>query len=222
MLAVIWGSSCKSVSWENEESSVLWAWSLTFLYSVWNNFLCSPSQKEYPFSITISTVTANFPACGNFQLLHRQMGNISFDVSLLVWHVRLGIGDLSQNPRVPQPSASSPENGGVLQALHSLVFTSLVTVSFSFQTNSSAIIDRIFASEGVVNSAIPAYHLRDLIKRYHSIFDNCRLKMCSVKSNLALSNLEPTPHTFFFFSFLFFFKFCGRCHFFISFILFLL
>ncbi|OXB57813.1 hypothetical protein ASZ78_000171 [Callipepla squamata] len=37
--------------------------------------------------------------------------------------------------------------------------------SQEWKTNSSAIIDRIFASEGVVNSAIPAYHLRDLIKR---------------------------------------------------------
>ncbi|NXG96660.1 UHMK1 kinase, partial [Loxia leucoptera] len=36
--------------------------------------------------------------------------------------------------------------------------------SQEWKTNSSAIIDRIFASEGVVNSAIPAYHLRDLIK----------------------------------------------------------
>ncbi|KAM6305860.1 serine/threonine-protein kinase Kist isoform 1-T1 [Aegotheles albertisi] len=36
--------------------------------------------------------------------------------------------------------------------------------SQEWRTNSSAIIDRIFASEGVVNSAIPAYHLRDLIK----------------------------------------------------------
>ncbi|RMC08323.1 hypothetical protein DUI87_14564 [Hirundo rustica rustica] len=39
--------------------------------------------------------------------------------------------------------------------------------SQEWKTNSSAIIDRIFASEGVVNSAIPAYHLRDLIKRNH-------------------------------------------------------
>ncbi|KAI1236553.1 hypothetical protein IHE44_0014804 [Lamprotornis superbus] len=51
--------------------------------------------------------------------------------------------------------------------------------SQEWKTNSSAIIDRIFASEGVVNSAIPAYHLRDLIKRYRSIFDNWCLKMCS-------------------------------------------
>ncbi|KFP01657.1 Serine/threonine-protein kinase Kist, partial [Calypte anna] len=36
--------------------------------------------------------------------------------------------------------------------------------SQEWKTNSPAIIDRIFASEGVVNSAIPAYHLRDLIK----------------------------------------------------------
>ncbi|NWI87496.1 UHMK1 kinase, partial [Pitta sordida] len=36
--------------------------------------------------------------------------------------------------------------------------------SQEWKANSSAIIDRIFASEGVVNSAIPAYHLRDLIK----------------------------------------------------------
>lgn len=36
----------------------------------------------------------------------------------------------------------------------------------SFQANSSAIIDHIFASKAVVNAAIPAYHLRDLIKRY--------------------------------------------------------
>uniref|UniRef100_A0A8C3JGE5 UDP-N-acetylglucosamine pyrophosphorylase 1 n=1 Tax=Calidris pygmaea TaxID=425635 RepID=A0A8C3JGE5_9CHAR len=36
--------------------------------------------------------------------------------------------------------------------------------SQEWKTNSSAIIDRIFASEGVVNSAIPTYHLRDLIK----------------------------------------------------------
>ncbi|EMP39071.1 UDP-N-acetylhexosamine pyrophosphorylase [Chelonia mydas] len=36
--------------------------------------------------------------------------------------------------------------------------------SQEWKTNSSAIIDHIFASEGVVNSAIPAYHLRDLIK----------------------------------------------------------
>ncbi|OXB84207.1 UNVERIFIED_CONTAM: hypothetical protein H355_007090 [Colinus virginianus] len=39
--------------------------------------------------------------------------------------------------------------------------------SQEWKTNSSAIIDRIFASEGVVNSAIPAYHLRDLIKRLY-------------------------------------------------------
>ncbi|KAM9686338.1 serine/threonine-protein kinase Kist isoform 1-T1 [Trichechus inunguis] len=32
------------------------------------------------------------------------------------------------------------------------------------QANSSAIIDHIFASKAVVNAAIPAYHLRDLIK----------------------------------------------------------
>ncbi|XP_067388648.1 serine/threonine-protein kinase Kist isoform X1 [Emydura macquarii macquarii] len=36
--------------------------------------------------------------------------------------------------------------------------------SQEWKANSSAIIDHIFASEGVVNSAIPAYHLRDLIK----------------------------------------------------------
>nr|XP_014436161.1 serine/threonine-protein kinase Kist [Pelodiscus sinensis] len=38
--------------------------------------------------------------------------------------------------------------------------------SQEWKANSSAIIDHIFASDGAVNSAIPAYHLRDLIKRY--------------------------------------------------------
>uniref|UniRef100_K7G830 U2AF homology motif kinase 1 n=1 Tax=Pelodiscus sinensis TaxID=13735 RepID=K7G830_PELSI len=38
--------------------------------------------------------------------------------------------------------------------------------SQEWKANSSAIIDHIFASDGAVNSAIPAYHLRDLIKRW--------------------------------------------------------
>ncbi|XP_023595810.1 serine/threonine-protein kinase Kist [Trichechus manatus latirostris] len=38
--------------------------------------------------------------------------------------------------------------------------------SQEWKANSSAIIDHIFASKAVVNAAIPAYHLRDLIKRY--------------------------------------------------------
>ncbi|EHB03831.1 Serine/threonine-protein kinase Kist [Heterocephalus glaber] len=36
--------------------------------------------------------------------------------------------------------------------------------SQEWKANSSAIIDNIFASKAVVNAAIPAYHLRDLIK----------------------------------------------------------
>ncbi|XP_039695855.1 serine/threonine-protein kinase Kist [Pteropus medius] len=38
--------------------------------------------------------------------------------------------------------------------------------SQEWKANSSAVIDHIFASKAVVNAAIPAYHLRDLIKRY--------------------------------------------------------
>lgn len=94
------------------------------------------------------------------------------------------------NPLLPEPR--------LFQALHYYFFSSLIT-AFSFQTNSSAIIDRIFASEGVVNSAIPAYHLRDLIKRYLYCIYEMLLKdvPCEVLC-LALGNLEPTPTTLFF------------------------
>lgn len=75
-----------------------------------------------------------------------------------------------------------------------------MTAASSFQTNSSAIIDRIFASEGVVNSAIPAYHLRDLIKRYHYyIYEMLLIDVPCEVLCLALGNLKPTPTTFFFF-----------------------
>ncbi|XP_036199982.1 UDP-N-acetylhexosamine pyrophosphorylase isoform X4 [Myotis myotis] len=38
--------------------------------------------------------------------------------------------------------------------------------SQEWKANSSAIVDHIFARKAVVNAAIPAYHLRDLIKRF--------------------------------------------------------
>lgn len=95
------------------------------------------------------------------------------------------------NPLLPEPR--------LFQALHYYFLSSLTTAAFSFQTNSSAIIDRIFASEGVVNSAIPAYHLRDLIKRYLYCIYETLLKYvpCEVLC-LVLGNLEPTPTTLFF------------------------
>ncbi|KAJ6655471.1 hypothetical protein lerEdw1_005172 [Lerista edwardsae] len=40
-----------------------------------------------------------------------------------------------------------------------------IVQSQEWKANNSAVIDNIFASKSVVNSAIPAYHLRDLLKR---------------------------------------------------------
>uniref|UniRef100_A0A8C0W868 Protein kinase domain-containing protein n=1 Tax=Castor canadensis TaxID=51338 RepID=A0A8C0W868_CASCN len=56
--------------------------------------------------------------------------------------------------------------------------------SQEWKANSSAIIDHIFASKAVVNAAIPAYHLRDLIKRYI---------MCTITCFEYLVPFSPHP-----------------------------
>ncbi|XP_072854382.1 serine/threonine-protein kinase Kist isoform X2 [Pogona vitticeps] len=54
--------------------------------------------------------------------------------------------------------------GIVLLEMFSGVKLKYIVQSQEWRANNSAIIDHIFASKSVVNSAIPAYHLRDLLK----------------------------------------------------------
>lgn len=54
--------------------------------------------------------------------------------------------------------------GIVLLEMFSGIKLKHIVQSQEWKTNNSAIIDHIFASKSVVNSAIPAYHLRDLLK----------------------------------------------------------
>lgn len=125
MLASIWRSSRKSVSWKKTRKAVYCE------PGTWMSFvLCEITfcVKEHPFSIKISTVTEKFPVCGNFQLLLANGKKLIWceAASLTCEAWALGI-----SPKAPK-NHSPLENDRILQALHSLVFTSLITVSFFF------------------------------------------------------------------------------------------
>ncbi|XP_042319065.1 serine/threonine-protein kinase Kist [Sceloporus undulatus] len=68
-----------------------------------------------------------------------------------------------------------------------------IVQSREWRANNSAIIDHIFASKSVVNSAIPAYHLRDLLK---SMLHNDQEKRASAAKALCspFFSIPFAPH----------------------------
>ncbi|EHB12809.1 Serine/threonine-protein kinase Kist [Heterocephalus glaber] len=67
--------------------------------------------------------------------------------------------------------------------------------SQEWKANSSAIIDHIFASKAVVNAAIPAYHLRDLIKRWPGL---CRVPSSNYRTRNKYCSDNGVMFFFFF------------------------
>ncbi|ELR60189.1 Serine/threonine-protein kinase Kist [Bos mutus] len=65
--------------------------------------------------------------------------------------------------------------------------------SQEWKANSSAIIDHIFASKAVVNAAIPAYHLRDLIKSLLGEFAFNHVVMNLTAPHIEDLVMLPTP-----------------------------